>query len=150
MERVMMTRVTIADAIKMTGTDVLDHLDRQLDIPVVAGRPQCQGDVAVIPIWMTGNQVASATQPVPMSGIAVVRSESGGNTHSLHTETGAVVCFDSRGAHVVNLALGVLTVGEGSVALLAHPEHGFNRIGPGTYELRRQREQADEIRMVAD
>ena len=43
-----------------------------------------------------------------------------------------------------------LTVPDGEVAYLAHPEHGYSGIGPGTYELRRQREQADQLRMIQD
>ena len=46
--------------------------------------------------------------------------------------------------------LALLTVPEGSIAYLAHPEHAYTGIGPGSYTLRRQREQADELRMVAD
>jgi hypothetical protein len=38
------------------------------------------------------------------------------------------------------LDLGVLTVAEGAVAYLAHPEHAYSGIAPGTYLLRRQRE----------
>lgn len=47
---------------------------------------------------------------------------------------------------------GPLTEDEWAVqhAGVAHPEHGFSGIGAGTYEVRRQREQADEIRLVAD
>jgi len=59
------------------------------------------------------------------------------------------VFFDPATPRVGQLGLGVLTVAEG-VAYLAHPEHAFSGIAPGTYELRRQREQADEIRRVAD
>jgi hypothetical protein len=36
------------------------------------------------------------------------------------------------------------------VAYLTHPEHGFNAIGTGSYVINRQREQADEIRIIAD
>jgi hypothetical protein len=46
--------------------------------------------------------------------------------------------------------VGVFTVTEGATAYLAHPEHGYMGIAPGTYTVRRQREQADEIRQVAD
>ena len=49
-----------------------------------------------------------------------------------------------------NLIVARLAVPAGAVAYLGHPEHGYLGIGPGTYELRRQREQADELRMVAD
>jgi hypothetical protein len=45
----------------------------------------------------------------------------------------------------------VLDVPEGAVAYLIHTdEHGANGIGPGTYRLTGKREQADEIRRVAD
>ena len=41
-------------------------------------------------------------------------------------------------------------IAEESTAYLAHPEHGYTGIGPGTYRISRQREQADEIRLVQD
>ncbi|NUR64049.1 MAG: hypothetical protein HOV87_36130 [Catenulispora sp.] len=34
----------------------------------------------------------------------------------------------------------MLTVAVGATAYLAHPEHAYSGIGPGTYVLRRQRE----------
>jgi hypothetical protein len=43
-----------------------------------------------------------------------------------------------------------LTVPVGEQVLLSHPEHGGFLIEPGTYEMRRQREQADVIRLVQD
>lgn len=114
-----------------------DHLARDLDIPVVTGL-QRQGDVIVIP---TDN--AGGGAPIPAEGVAVVRGENGGNTHLLLGDG----TFQATGT---GLSLGFLTVPDGGVAVLAHPEHGFNRIGGGVYEIRRQREQADEIRMVQD
>jgi hypothetical protein len=45
----------------------------------------------------------------------------------------------------------VLDVAKGATAYLIHTdEHGANGIGPGTYRLTGKREQADEIRRVAD
>lgn len=114
-----------------------DHLDRELTIPVVSGL-QRQGDVIVVP---TGGVAGGS--PIPTEGVAVVRGENGGNTHLLLGD--GTWTPDAAG-----LRLGHLTVPDGGVAVLAHPEHGFNRIGPGVYEVRRQREQADEIRMVQD
>ena len=58
--------------------------------------------------------------------------------------------LDVRDADIRNLVLALLTVPVGSLAYLAHPEHAYTGIGPGTYTLRRQREKADELRMVAD
>lgn len=122
--------------------DVLDHLDREVLVPVVSGL-QRQGDVIVVP--STG---ARATKKVPSAGVAVVRGEAGGNTHTIVAE-GTVYC-DVREASASNLTLATLTVTEGATAYLAHPEHAYSGISAGTYELRRQREQADELRMVQD
>lgn len=125
--------------------DVLDHLDREASVPVLTGM-QRQGDVLVLPAAMDTN--LEATKPVPAAGVPVVRGENGGNTHALVAD-GPVFC-DVRQATVENLTLAVLTVPEGSVAYLAHPEHGYSGIGPGSYVLRRQREQGEIARLVAD
>lgn len=132
--------------------DVLDHLDREALVPIVTGL-QRQGDVIVIPTSGMDLFETSAASPwaktlVPATGIPVVRGEAGGNTHAIVAE-GDVYC-DVRAASATNLTLATLTVTEGATAYLAHPEHGYSGIGPGTYELRRQREQADELRMVQD
>jgi hypothetical protein len=78
----------------------------------------------------------------------VVRGESGGNTHLLLAS--GDVRFDQRAATAEDLTLGSLIVGDGATAWLDHPEHGNTGIAPGEYVLRRKREQADELRMVAD
>lgn len=135
---------TLAQAITYYGVDVDPHLDRQVTISITNGL-QAQGDVIVVPASMT---LPVAATPVPASGIAVVRSESGGNTHLLLPD--GPVMFDQRQISVTNLVLGILTVPFGSIAYLAHPEHAYSGIAPGTYELRRQREQADRLRIVAD
>ncbi len=136
---------TIAEAIARYGVGVDSHLDREVAIPITNGL-QAQGDVIVVPASMT---VSVATSLVPQAGVPVVRGENGGNTHLLLPADGPVM-FDSRRLSVRDLVLGVLTVPVGSVAYLAHPEHGYSGIGSGTYELRRQREMADEVRLVAD
>jgi hypothetical protein len=137
-----LSSMTIAQAVTRYGVDVLDHLDRDATVPILSGL-QMQGDVAVIPIT-TG----SATTPVPPEGVAVVRGESGGNTHLLLAD--GPVMFDQRTASDTDLLLGILDVPEGATAYLAHPEHAYTGIAPGRYEVRRQREQADELRLVAD
>jgi len=133
---------TLATAIQAHGIDVHDHLDRDITIPILTGL-QRQGDVIIVP-----DPQAAGTTPVPPSGVPVVRGENGGNTHAIVAD-GPVFC-DTRQASATDLALATLTVPEGSTAYLAHPEHGYNGIGAGTYTLRRQREQADELRMVQD
>ena len=142
-----MSTITLGEAIDRHGVDVLDHLDRGLEVPVLAGL-QLQGDVAVVPnaIANTG----TATTPVPAAGVPVVRGENGGNTHLLLAD-GPVMfdLYDNGNARSV-VGLGVLTVPDDATAWLAHPEHGYVGIAPGTYEIRRQREQAEEERLVAD
>ena len=122
-----------------------------IDIPVLAGI-QRQGDVLVIP----HRAGAGPSGQVPGDGVPVVRGESGGNTHLLvdmsplagqGTEQ-PIMWRPVSGRSGQDL--GELTVPEGSVAGLLHPEHGATLIGPGYYIIRRQREQADEIRLVAD
>lgn len=122
------------------------HVDRSLvadiDIPVLTGL-QRQGDVLVAP-------ARGGKEPglrVPAEGVPVVRGEAGGNTHLLVAVEGAVTWRAAAGGGQL---LGAVTVPDGGVAGLLHPEHGATLIGPGSYVVRRQREQADEIRLVAD
>ena len=137
---------TLATLIDRHGITVEDHLDLNDLVPVNTGL-QRQGDVIVVPV--TGKNPKPATTPVPAAGVPVVRGEAGGNTHAIVAD-GPGVCCDLRQASTTDLTLATLTVPEGSVAYLAHPEHAYTGIGPGTYTLRRQREQADELRIVAD
>ncbi|WP_283138095.1 hypothetical protein [Rhizohabitans arisaemae] len=132
---------TIEQAIAVFGVTVDEHLDRQAEIPILSGL-QFQGDVAVVPV--TGEP---ARTPIPTSGVPVVRGQAQANTHLL-VATGAAFFSPDRSGRA--LVLGVLTVEEGATAYLAHPEHAFTGIAPGTYELRRQREQADQVQLVAD
>lgn len=139
--------LTIEQAVEQFGVTVEAHLDRQATIPVLAGL-QFQGDVAVIPSAVAG-LAYRATTPLPTAGYPVVRGEVGANTHQLIAD-GAVYYNPATSAGPTGLDLGTLTVPEGSTAYLAHPEHAYAGIAPGTYLLRRQREQANEIRIVAD
>ena len=139
---------TLGDILDRAGVDTLGVLDAQVDVPVLTGLAQAQGDLLILP---RPNKPA-ATTPIPASGVLVVRAESSGaNTHSLHSWDGPASFYDEREPGDSGLVLGVLTVPDGATAFLVHTEeHGANAFGPGTYEIRRQREQADEIRMVAD
>lgn len=118
---------------------------------------QAQGDLTVIP-WaedvapaVRARDIAAAT-PVPQPGVVVVQGQ-GGNTHLLIDPATAdrdrtpVTWHRYRGEAQT---VGVVIVPPGAVAFLDHAEHGRNAIAPGVYVIRRQREQADEIRMVAD
>ena len=139
------TLVKLSALIDQHGIDVLTHLDLEVTVPVLNGM-QRQGDVLVLPAAEAAGLVAET--PVPAAGVPVVRGENGGNTHALVAD-GPVFC-DLRTASTSDLTLAVLTVPEGSTAYLAHPEHGYSGIGPGSYVLRRQREQAEITRLVAD
>ena len=137
------TITTLADAELAYGTTHYDYLDKTLDIPVVE-RIAAQGDVLIRRAY-----VGAATTPVPAAGYPVVEAQAGGHTHALF---GPVFYTPSTSAGVdpSDLVLGTLTVPAGAQALLSHPEHGALLIEPGTYELRRQREQADVQRFVED
>lgn len=134
--------ITLAELEALASMRVLDHLDRQASLPVVT-TAACQGDVSILRVT-----TPPATTPVPPAGIPVVRGEANANTHSLHV-IGPVFYSpdDGRGGM---LALGLLTVPDGSEAYLLHPEHGGLAIKPGTYRIGRQREYAGEWQAVAD
>ena len=136
-----MNATTIADLTQRTGLTLVTDWQPDFEIPVLSGI-QRQGDVIVVPAETT------ATTPVPAEGTPVVRGESGGNTHAIYAD-GPVFC-DTRAASVRDLTVATLSVPDGSTAYLGHPEHAYLGIGPGTYEVRRQREQAEELRVVAD
>lgn len=138
---------TTTEMIKATGVDVVTAQDiADIEIPVLAG-VQRQGDVLVLPVH--GGLFDAATTPVPAGGTPVVRGENGGNTHAIYAADGPVFC-DTFAASTTDLKVAVLSVPEGSTAYLGHPEHGYMGIAPGSYELRRQREMGEQVRMVAD
>lgn len=126
------------------SVEIPDHLEAQAEIPLVSDRPQRQGDVYVVP---QRPGIVDA-KPVPAEGVPVVRGEAGGNTHLLVGEGN--VLWLSRTVAGDPAVQGTLVVGEDSSAYLIHPEHGATGMGPGQFIIRRQREQADEIRLVAD
>ena len=134
----MNTLTTLAQ--QFGGT--FDHLIADEEIPVLTGL-QRQGDVLIVP--SRAGKVDGA-KPIPREGVAVVRGENGGNTHLLVADGDVSFAPNAQRGQI----LGTLLVGDGAVAYLTHPEHGFNAIGTGSYTIKRQREQADEIRIIAD
>jgi hypothetical protein len=123
------------------GIEIEDHLDRQATIPVLSGM-QRQGDVVVVPC-----ATATAETPVPRAGVAVIRGVEGAHTHAL-VASGDVRCDLASTVGSRDLCIATLVVAEGSVAYLAHPEHGYSGIAPGAYEIRRQREMTHPIRAM--
>ena len=123
------------------STDIAPIIERS-EVPVLTAM-QRQGDVLVRPI--RPGLVANLA-PIPPEGIAVVKGEAGGNTHLLQGDGQ----FAVSNAPAPSLTLGTLVVGEGETAWLQHCEHGLTGIGPGSYVISRQRQQADIVRMVQD
>jgi hypothetical protein len=142
--------ITYAEALAAHEITVPPHLIDQAEIPAVApDRPQAQGDLIILPCRPS----AKLGDLVPAEGVQLVRSEASAHTHWLDAYTGTVywAAATSRGAD-----LGVVTVPAGSVAVITHTdEHGANRLDSypdrsACYLIRRQRQMADEIRLVAD
>jgi hypothetical protein len=136
------TMQTYDEILTRHDVDIPPHLDAQTAIPVLAGL-QVQGDIVVIP-RRRGKH--TTTSPVPADGIAVIRGENGGHTHLLVADGDVTWSPAARAGQT----LGTVDVADDATAYMLHPEHGANALAPGSYELRRQREQADQIRMVAD
>lgn len=128
---------TIAELESKFNTNVLDYLDRDVSVPLVT-RVACQGDVSIL--RQAG--VKAATAAIPATGVVVASGREG---HS-HTLFGGGT-FDRRESGVV---VGTLTVPAGTEVFLLHAEHGALQFAEGTYRIGRQREQADEIALVAD
>ena len=136
---------TIAQLVDNHGFDVLEHLDREAEIPVLAGL-QLQGDLAVIPSAAPGPAARGGRQTVPAGGVAVIEAVGAGHEHRLFAGSpGTAFWTPARSA---GQDIGVLECT--APAFVAHPEHGYAGLAPGAYLLRRQREQADEERLVAD
>ena len=115
----------------------------ELEIPILTGA-QRQGDVLVVPTV----QDMSAAQPIGRA-VEVVRSEQGSNTHTLHGDGAWLPNPTATDPSV--LVQGWLQVPDGAECFLIHSsEHSALGIGPGVYEVRRQREFAGEWRRVAD
>jgi len=143
--------VTLAALSQRTGLAVLDHLERSVTVPVVDGL-QAQGDLIVIPLPLVAGSVAAPAgvswSTVPPEGIELLRGEAGGNPHTLVADPGTCR-WTANVRDTDGLALGIFKTT--AVAYLLHPEHGATGCTPGTYVVRRQREQEGRrARLVAD
>lgn len=139
----------LAEVTEAHGFEVLEHLEADAEIPVNDGL-QAQGDLFILPV--RGRSAAERTEDgpaggtIPKSGIAVIEAIGGGHEHRLFASVPGTAHW--AGSGTVGQSIGILECTE--PAYVIHPEHGATGIAPGTYELRRQREQADEERLVAD
>jgi hypothetical protein len=134
---------TLADVTAAHGFEVLEHLQREAEVPVNNGL-QAQGDLLIIPT--TTRMASGSGTVVPAAGIALIEAVGGGHEHRLFAGTPGTARFAP--AAPGGQDIGVLECT--APAYILHPEHGATGIAPGTYVLRRQREQADEERLVAD
>jgi hypothetical protein len=135
---------TLGQLIGSHGFDVLDYLDRDTEIPGRGGL-QFQGDLAIIPVSSASRGSAKGT-PVTAEGIAVIPAAGSGHEHRLFAGTpGTAVLYRAASG---GQEIGTLECTQ--PAYVAHPEHAYTGIAPGSYILRRQREQAQEERIVAD
>ena len=140
-----MNTATFRDVLGRHDITVPDETIAEITVPVLSG-PQRQGDIGIFPREpLTSGERSMAVQ-VPREGIAVVRGEAGGNTHMLSAD-GPVVWLEKD----AGLLVGIVEVPEGATGYLIHTdEHGANGLAPGAYRIHGKREQADEIRRVAD
>lgn len=144
---------TVTDLAAQTGITPLDHLDLEVEIPVLDG-PQSQGDVRIrrlgtIPA-VTVREDAEWAE-VPPAGITVVDGGDGGHAHVLTPCLGAAepVWWTTDVDDTEDLAVGAVKAEE--PCYLYHQEHGGTGLAPGVRVIRRQREQADmQRRLVAD
>jgi hypothetical protein len=147
----MASTMTVADLARSTGIDPLEHLDRDATIPV-HDEPQSQGDVRVRRLDTTPVRVRSGATwaTVPPQGITVVDGGAGGHAHVLTPGLGAVtpVLWTTDVDDPLGLAVGVFKTAE--PCFMYHTEHGGQGYAPGERVVRRQREQADEERLVED
>lgn len=113
----------------------------EAEVHVLSGN-QRQGDVMVLKVT-----TSHAGKPLG-KGVVVVRAETNSaNTHTLNGDG----LWEANPNAATDLVQGWLTVPESGEAFLTHTEeHNTLGIGPGTYEIRRQREYAGEWRRVAD
>lgn len=132
---------TLGDITAATGFEVLEHLEAEAQVPVLGGL-QAQGDLLIIPIE---RGIDAAGTVIPAAGIAAIMPVGAGHEHRLFASVPATAWWTPTGG---GQDIGILKNDETVYSL--HAEHGATGIAPGTYLLRRQREQADEERLVAD
>lgn len=135
-------QATIESVMSRVGYEVPPHLAAQAEVPELTGM-QRQGDVMIIP--MRAGEVANLV-PVAPAGTVVVQGENMRTSHIVIGDGNVKVALRNRGTDV-----GTLVVEEDSVAWLVHDgEHGPKGIAAGSYLIRRQRQQLDEIALVRD
>jgi hypothetical protein len=145
---IIMKLATLLDA---SGLSVLDHLEREADIPVLDGL-QAQGDLLVIPadlVHVVRLPRGVHLLPLPATGAELVRGVAGNNPHTLVADRDT--CWWTAHAHDP-LGLAIAVFENIAPAYLVHPEHGGTGIAPGRWIVRRQQERGNLAvrRLIAD
>lgn len=139
--------MTTLATLKRPGWEFEPNLDLDDPVPVLTG-PQAQGDIYILPASVAGVLPATGDGE-RFAEYHIIEGQGIRNPHTLVDLDG-----DCRIIPTPNIGprfdVATLVVPDGGSCFLVHPEHGGNGIGPGRYVIRRQREQADEIRAVAD
>ena len=131
--------MNLAELLDRNGLDVLDHLERELTVPVIDGL-QAQGDLIVLPLGLpAGVELMSWARwfPVPAGGVELVRGVAGNNPHTLVADEGT--CYWTTGVRD-SLGLAIAVFDNTAPAYLVHPEHGGSGVAPGRWLVRRQQE----------
>ncbi|MCR6489854.1 hypothetical protein M8542_44290 [Amycolatopsis sp. OK19-0408] len=140
----------LAELLDRTGLDVLDHLDRQVTVPVIDGL-QAQGDLLVLPLALVApSHTRRDFWELPAEGRELVRGEAGNNPHTLVADRGTCRLTTWVGDPE---RLAIAAFENTAPAYLIHPEHGATGIAPGAWCVRRQRELGAGFRkpiLVAD
>ena len=140
----------LAELLEATELDVLDHLEREITVPVIDGL-QAQGDLIVLPLSMVPVVTVSSWASwwsVPRHGVELVRGVAGNNPHTLVADPG--VC-QWAGAVRDPLRLAIAVFENTAPVYLIHPEHGGTGVAPGRWLVRRQQESGRHRRLlVAD
>jgi hypothetical protein len=134
---------TLSDLTARHGFGVLEHLEAEAEVPILKGL-QAQGDLFIIQLNMKPG--TRDPKQIPAEGVAVIEAVNGGHEHRLFASAPGTATFTFTGGPGQDI--GILESTEPVYSL--HVEHGAAGIAPGMYMLRRQREQADEERLVAD
>ncbi len=138
--------ITLAELSAQHGVTVLEHLEADAEVPVLEGL-QAQGDLLVIPVTETPHDPGRLrfTQ-IPEEGVPVIPAASdAAHEHRLFASVPGTAWWASLHD---GTEIGVVRCTQ--PVYILHAEHGALGVAPGSYLLRRQREQADQERLVAD
>ena len=137
--------MNLAELLDRSGMDALDHLERQLTIPIIDGL-QAQGDLIVIPLALTTARPDTHDwRVVPPSGVELVRGAAGNNPHTLVADPDT--CRHTERVHDP-VGLGITVFENSTPVYLVHPEHGGTGVAPGLWLVRRQRERRTGQRLA--